>query len=175
MPNHGTTARRYNPFMHTELIGLHGLVHLPTNGEAKGVGRGGVGVVVGDAEGAAAGHRRLAAVYAPLAKTRNAFTDQAGRPSVFERGHAGFGELHDTDLHGDTPAKAWNNEYRTPGLPFRRLGEHARRHAERTLERPGKGFGAFEAGAECGIQNGCCGRGDQLVRRTSKPHQLHIP
>lgn len=103
MPNHGTTPRRDDPFVHAEIIGLYGLAQLATNSEAKGVGGGGVGVVVGDAEGAAGRHWRLPAVHAPLAKARDAFADQAWRPSVFKRGHAGFGEIHDTDLHGDTP------------------------------------------------------------------------
>lgn len=57
MPDHSAAARRDDAFVYAEIVGLHGFAYLATHGEAKGVRRGGVGVVVGDAEGSAAGHR----------------------------------------------------------------------------------------------------------------------
>ncbi|MNC56010.1 hypothetical protein D3C75_1055800 [compost metagenome] len=57
MPEYGAAARRDDAFVHAKIIRLHGFVYLATHGEAKGVRRGGIGVVVGNAEGSAAGHR----------------------------------------------------------------------------------------------------------------------
>ncbi|MPN03544.1 hypothetical protein SDC9_150774 [bioreactor metagenome] len=155
-------------------IGRHLGLHFAGNVEAELFRWRRVGVVVGDAEGAAALLGRQPALLPPGDELADRLIDAFGRAAVLIHGNRRGDEIDDFDLHVSGPFRDTESITLVPRDPIRRFAECGRRFAEDIPEGAGKRFRVFKTGLQRDVDHLHLAIEGQLVAGPPQTQQENV-